>query len=359
MAVTEAELVASIVAAPDDDAPRTVYADWLLERGNPRGELMTTQCALARAEADDRPLAETGPLRERVRALIASHGADWLDPLFAIAAGYYELRRGMVEHVELMQPDVDAIALRDAAPVLRSFAGSQSLAPAIFAAARVLPIDRIQLVGATDLDGVARGCAGLDRLACLELRKVRDTLVPARIAFGPLERLELQLVTAQPGQAVLERLATAQPGLRHLSLANLALADLSPLARLPLASLELAQPDTSSWPANPRLESFALAASRLGPLDVLFEQLPALRHLRLSRVRLSDRLARELAAMPPLAQLTRLDLSHNDLTGDGALAIATSPHARSLIELRLTGNSLDDTARRALRDALPANELVA
>src|ERR1043166_9271422 len=100
MAVTEVDLVAGIVAAPDDDAPRTVYGDWLLDRGDPRGDLMIAQCALARADAADRSLAETGPLRERVRALIASHGASWLDPLFAITAGYYELRRGMVEHVE-------------------------------------------------------------------------------------------------------------------------------------------------------------------------------------------------------------------------------------------------------------------
>jgi uncharacterized protein (TIGR02996 family) len=359
MAVTEADLVAGIVAAPDDDAPRTVYGDWLLDRGDPRGDLLIAQCALARADADDRPIAETGPLRDRVRALIASHGASWLDAPFAITAGYYELRRGMVEHVELMQGDVDAIALRDAAPILRSFAGSHSLAPAMFAAARVLPIDQLQLVGATELDVVRRGCTALDRLTSLELRKVRGSVVPHHVEVGRLDRLEIQLVAAQPGQAVLDRIAVAQPRLRHLGLANLTLADLSPIAALPLASLELAHLADVPLPANAQVTSFALAASRLAPFDVLFDKLPALRHLRLSRVRMSDRHAFELSAAPELARITRLDLSHNELTSDGARAIARSPYARNLIELRLTGNSVNEATRGALRDALPHTEVIA
>lgn len=34
----EGALLAAIAAAPDDDAPRLVYADWLEERGDPRAE---------------------------------------------------------------------------------------------------------------------------------------------------------------------------------------------------------------------------------------------------------------------------------------------------------------------------------
>jgi uncharacterized protein (TIGR02996 family) len=33
-----AELLAAVLASPDDDAPRLVYADWLHERDDPRGE---------------------------------------------------------------------------------------------------------------------------------------------------------------------------------------------------------------------------------------------------------------------------------------------------------------------------------
>ena len=37
----------AIIECPDDDAPRLIYADWLDERGDPRGEFIRVQCALA------------------------------------------------------------------------------------------------------------------------------------------------------------------------------------------------------------------------------------------------------------------------------------------------------------------------
>lgn len=41
----EDELLAAIVQAPDDDAPRLVFADWLSERGDPRGEQIAVEVA--------------------------------------------------------------------------------------------------------------------------------------------------------------------------------------------------------------------------------------------------------------------------------------------------------------------------
>ena len=35
----------AIIENPDDDAPRLLYADWLEERGDPRGEFIRVQCA--------------------------------------------------------------------------------------------------------------------------------------------------------------------------------------------------------------------------------------------------------------------------------------------------------------------------
>ena len=39
--------IAAILANPDDDVPRLVYADYLDERGDPRGEFIRVQCELA------------------------------------------------------------------------------------------------------------------------------------------------------------------------------------------------------------------------------------------------------------------------------------------------------------------------
>jgi uncharacterized protein (TIGR02996 family) len=47
-----AELLAAIASAPDDDGPRLVYADFLVEKGDPCGELIQLQIARARAKGE-------------------------------------------------------------------------------------------------------------------------------------------------------------------------------------------------------------------------------------------------------------------------------------------------------------------
>jgi uncharacterized protein (TIGR02996 family) len=50
-----AAMLAGILAAPDDDAPRLIYADWLTENGEAdRGEFIRVQCELARLDGGDR-----------------------------------------------------------------------------------------------------------------------------------------------------------------------------------------------------------------------------------------------------------------------------------------------------------------
>jgi uncharacterized protein (TIGR02996 family) len=87
---TEAALLAAIRAAPDDDAPRLVYADWLTERGDPRGELITLQC---RAEEDPQ-------IAERVKALLDEHGAAWKSVLPAPLRNA-SFRRGFLARIYL------------------------------------------------------------------------------------------------------------------------------------------------------------------------------------------------------------------------------------------------------------------
>jgi uncharacterized protein (TIGR02996 family) len=62
------ELLASIYAAPDDDAPRLVYSDVLLERGDPFGEFIQLQIARANGQRDT---------REREKQLFEQHGLNW------------------------------------------------------------------------------------------------------------------------------------------------------------------------------------------------------------------------------------------------------------------------------------------
>jgi uncharacterized protein (TIGR02996 family) len=81
-----------IIAHPKDDAPRLMFADWLLERGEQaRAEFIRVQCELAdwrkvlkrfTGDHGDRRLAY---LRRRERALLDEHGFDWFGQLVRIA----------------------------------------------------------------------------------------------------------------------------------------------------------------------------------------------------------------------------------------------------------------------------------
>lgn len=85
-----------IKAAPDDDAPRLVYADQLTERGDARGELITVQCALARG---GQPRDERIALRRRERGLLERHGKGWA--ALAGLATKWTFRRGFVDEARV------------------------------------------------------------------------------------------------------------------------------------------------------------------------------------------------------------------------------------------------------------------
>ena len=65
--------VQAILEEPEADALRLIYADWLEERGDPRGELIRVQCELARIGADDPRRAE---LEFREQQLLWAHRAE-------------------------------------------------------------------------------------------------------------------------------------------------------------------------------------------------------------------------------------------------------------------------------------------
>lgn len=98
-------LMRSIRAAPDDDAPRLIYADWLDEHDQPeRAEFVRVQCELSREYPDevagkrgDHLLRSAGGryclLRERERGLAEHHSKDWWPDVGVIA------KRGFVVHL--------------------------------------------------------------------------------------------------------------------------------------------------------------------------------------------------------------------------------------------------------------------
>ena len=84
-----------ILANPDDDTPRLIYADWLEERGDPRGEFIRVQCRLARMSAGDQ---RRPPLEQQERELLTRHQDEWLGSLRPLLAGW-SFRRGFLDMV--------------------------------------------------------------------------------------------------------------------------------------------------------------------------------------------------------------------------------------------------------------------
>jgi uncharacterized protein (TIGR02996 family) len=115
---TRVALEAALLADPEPRAGYEVLADWLVEQGDPHGELIAVQLA-----REDRP--EDMALIARERALLEAHEAGWLGGLAEhglVPSPTVAWRRGFVDRAHLPttpQSDDSAHAYRDliASPV--------------------------------------------------------------------------------------------------------------------------------------------------------------------------------------------------------------------------------------------------
>lgn len=128
-------LLAAIYAAPDDDGPRLVYADALLERGDPRGELIALQC---RGELDR-------DQKRREKELLEVHGKAWLGDLAPIVMGGYRFERGFLAACRIDNEKVDhvrAVVGNPAWSTVRELRGSALVAlHPVMRSLRVLQFD--------------------------------------------------------------------------------------------------------------------------------------------------------------------------------------------------------------------------
>jgi uncharacterized protein (TIGR02996 family) len=189
---SEAELLADVYANPDDDAPRAVYADALLERGDPRGEFIQLQLAAARE-----PLDDAG--RARLEELTASHGDRWLGPMAAFWYGAV-YARGFPERVgsELGRKAVASVtdpAWRTIRSLDPGFAGPQWSAKEIRAIVTLLSAPNLGFVRALRRMTVE----ALPEIPALPLRELE-------LYFFEAARLP-QLARALPRFPQLEKLA--------------------------------------------------------------------------------------------------------------------------------------------------------
>ncbi|HEY3803632.1 MAG TPA: TIGR02996 domain-containing protein [Kofleriaceae bacterium] len=90
------DLLREVWAAPSDDGPRHVLADWLTERNDPRGELIALQLARARRPGD-------AAATRRERALLDQNGRAWMGPLepVVVPSAFVAFERGFVSRCEV------------------------------------------------------------------------------------------------------------------------------------------------------------------------------------------------------------------------------------------------------------------
>jgi uncharacterized protein (TIGR02996 family) len=125
-------LLRAVLTAPDDDAPRLVYADWLEEHGDPaRAEFIRAQVELARPSTDP---ARRQQLEQVARALVRANGSAWtawLPPWVQER----EFRRGFVEWIRCEARDfisnADEVRLRTPLSAVR-VGGNEDLAVPLF-----------------------------------------------------------------------------------------------------------------------------------------------------------------------------------------------------------------------------------
>ena len=98
-----AELEDAIAAAPDDPTSYLVYADWLIARGDPRGELITMQHGM-RAQRDP---ATFMTFKKQEEALRTAHLRSWLGDIAGTAVHRLKLewRWGVFEAVQVDRPE--------------------------------------------------------------------------------------------------------------------------------------------------------------------------------------------------------------------------------------------------------------
>jgi uncharacterized protein (TIGR02996 family) len=331
----------AILANPDDDAPRLIFADWLEEHGDPfRAEFIRVQCRLAQMDEFD---PEREALEERETALEEAFGGIWqLEIPATVRYDRVFFRRGFV-----------GLVMLEVADWLAEPGRWETLTPIEGYAFRDSSQDAKE-----SLPALAASSA-LARLRWLSLLVPEDEGARTLTASPHLGRLEaLELADSGMGDDGARFLARANwPRLRTLDLTNNQIGGrgwtvlLEPAVLPSLRRLELSynQPSTDSvealarHPGTSRLQSLGLQGLEMGPAGAAIlaasPHTNGLRSLELACNNLGDTGVLAIAESRELAGLIKLDLYRNGVGAAGAAALAQSQGLHQLRDLRLARNS--------------------
>ena len=320
----------AVLADPDDDVVRLVYADWLEEHGEPdRAEFIRVQIELARIGEDDshRPY-----LLYRERTLEYDHFDEWRAQAGCPGVEVMRFSRGFVEETTLS---------------VQSFLRN---APALFAS---IPLRSVRLRFPSLVMNDLLASPYFTRLEGLDL-SFAELKVPAFLALvdSPQVRSLRHLSVAgnRLPPHVIESLADSRnfENLTSLDLGGNDIGDQGAAALSAFAGLHGLE-SLSLWNSS---GYYSLAMHEVGAMVLARSRtLSQLRRLDLNDHQIGDTGLRELAQAEDLSRLTHLELQRNGIGGIGDFgmqAIALSPYLTQIRHLDLTGNEIGIGGGRAL-----------
>lgn len=365
---------AALRANPHDRAGWCAYADFLVEKGDPRGEFMQTQLAL---EDESRPKAERNALKKKEAALLKKHEKEWVgdwarnlgesgpdggqtDPSGGAA---YRVERGVVTTVNvgaLTVPRARAIvAATDTQFVRNLFVGEVA-----YAGHEEEPTPEggygPDVPDNTDRPGQ------FPLLRWPQLRYIRNFGWgwPADESYGDWASHRCWM----PGDHVFD-FVKQMPDVEELHLFA-HIRDANKLAALPMPNLRVLELYHGwSFPLDKLAKNASLANLthlhchphgledgdppyiRLAGLKAVLNSphLKSLTHLRLRLTDFGDKGAAEIVSSGALKRLKVLDVRHGVMSDKGAKALAACPDLKNLILLDVSFNALTKDGIDALK----------
>jgi uncharacterized protein (TIGR02996 family) len=374
----------ALLEDPNDLATHSAYADYLMEQGDPRGELIQVQLAL---EETGRPAKERKQLQQRENELLEKHGREWLGDVGRFLVGewsgadkpyHYQFTRGWLDLVRVL-PFPDAVI----AALARSPQARLLHRLEIIYDMRYHPFDFDQFV-----EGPSKALTGDEKLnENYEPAPILPPLLESpyltnlrtfKVGFSDSgDRIGHSTMIGVFGNCDAEQviqLLQKCPRMEELYL-NTHLTGIDRLFALPtLGNIRVLQyyygtTYVASRPDNPyplkalannaslkQLTTLRLHAGRdttidLEEVDAILrsKRLPSLTHLQVHMTTFGDDGCRSVIDSGALRRLKVLDLGYGNMTDEGARLLADCPDLKNLDVLDVSRNALTTEGIAALR----------
>lgn len=327
--------MSAILADPDDDTPRLVFADWLDENGSDddkaHAALIRAQCRL---EVPPVRSKERRVLKHEADAILKEHGHRWAKELADLGSvRSWSFHRGFLDGITISatQFAAHAEAIFKAAPTIRT----------------------ATFPDASNEVGRLAKCEYLSRLASVNLQSM------CGCGFCPIHN-DLRALFGSKHTANLTSLNIARDridadGAKRLA-KSAALARLTSLdvSLNPLGDDGVAELGKSKH--LKQLVSLNLTVTGFGEAGLIalaaFKNMPALRTLLLSGNQLSAAL-KAFVASPLFAQLTTLDLRLTGIGDEGVKVLAAIPEIAKLTSLDVRQCQITEKGKTLLKKRFP------